>query len=124
MAELIRMAIHVAAAIDRGLGRDFTSEAFYAAVSRQDLVGEIRTRFGAELSLAELGADPWRVLAFEGLIAGALPHYGRNRRRSVTEPTGLCMLLACLLEQVDKHSSMQGRRRDERRVPLLEVLLG
>lgn len=119
VAELIRVAIRLAAAIDEGLGRDFTAEAFYSSIARGTLVEELAARFGTRLT-GDISADPWRSLAFQRLIEDALPAYGRDRRRNARERTGLCMLLACVLDQVDRRS---GKREDARRASMLEELL-
>lgn len=118
VAELIRVAIRLAAAIDEGLGRDFTAEAFYSSVARKTLVDELTLQFGVRL-IGDVAADPWRGLAFQALIEEALPAYGRDRRRGARERTGLCMLLACVLDQVNKRT---GAREGHQRSSMLEEL--
>lgn len=103
VAELIRVAVRLAAAIDEGRSRDFTAEAFYSAVARKTLVDDLVDRFGHTL-LGGIAADARHALAFQALIEGALPVYGRDRRRGAQDRTGLCMLLACVLDQVGRRS--------------------
>jgi hypothetical protein len=119
VAELIRVAIRLAAAIDEGLGRDFTAEAFYSSVARKTLVDDLVEHYGQEL-LGAISVDAWQAVAFQSLIEEALPAYGRDRRRNAQERTGLCMLLACVLDQVDRRS---GAREGPRRTSMLEELL-
>ena len=99
LSSLVLLGIYVNAALESGLGSDYSLRDVHKGIQRKTLFKDLARRFPGQFDLSIFRADAEQragVLEALGTAAGGV--LGRERRKLAVEKNGLSLLLALILE--------------------------
>ena len=102
LSSLATLAFYTNAALDKGLGAQVAFEEIYSGIDRGTLLQELDSKFpDTGFGVFSAGSDKEKqILSVLEQIAGGLS--GRERRKVGVENSGLCLLLAFLIEAMQQ----------------------
>lgn len=103
LSSLVHLAINVNAAVESGLGSDFSFRDLHGGIQRKTLFDDLERRYPEEFDLSIFQADAEQSAGtLEALGTASGGALDRERRKLGVEKNGLSLLLALILEAVQQ----------------------